>query len=72
MSTMDIIALVIISAHSIYAGLNPPKEKPNRSFIAGFLLTFLGDAIVYFIITFAIGYIFAVRAASSLFGLLGR
>ena len=72
MSTMDIIALVIISAHSIYVGLNPPKEKPNRSFIAGFLLTFLGDAIVYFIITFSIGYIFAVRSASSLFGLLGH
>lgn len=57
MSKLDIITLIIITIHSIFRAINPPKGKENRSVIGGFLITFIGDAVIYLFITFAIGYI---------------
>lgn len=72
MSTIDIVVLIAIVAHSIYAGKHPPKSKPDRSFAAGFIGTFLTDIIIYFAITFILGYFLAWNAYSSVLNIFKR
>ena len=58
MSNLDIIALVVITLHSIYRACKPKEGTFHRTAVGNFFITFIVDAVVYLLCTFLVGLIF--------------
>ena len=62
MSKLDIIALILITIHSIFRTIKPTADKAYKSAFGIFITTFIKDVLIYIIASTVISFLLGLIA----------